>query len=132
MTNDAGPHPPSLSERDIRTVLVGAMLTLFLAALDQTIVATALASIAADLGDVALMSWVVTAYLLTSTCSTAIMGKLSDLEGRRRMLLGCIVVFLAGSVLCALSRSMTALIAARALQGAGGAALSALDGPERA
>ncbi len=114
---------PTLSERDVRMVVIGAMLTLFLAALDQTIVATALASIASDLGDVALMSWVVTAYLLTSTCSTPIVGKLSDLKGRRRILSACILVFLAGTILCALAPSMPALIAARALQGVGGGGL---------
>jgi MFS family permease len=119
----ASPAPPQLSERDIRVVIAGAMLALFLAALDQTIVATALASIAADLGDVALISWVVTAYLLAATCATPIIGKLSDLEGRRRVLLGCIPVFLIGSALCALAPSMPALIAARALQGIGGGGL---------
>ncbi|MBI1778276.1 MAG: MFS transporter [Proteobacteria bacterium] len=119
----AAPHPPSLTERDVRLVIIGAMLTLFLAALDQTIVATALASIAADLGDVALMSWVVTAYLLTATCTTPIVGKLSDLQGRRRILSICVLAFVVSSALCALAPTMPMLIAARALQGVGGGGL---------
>src|SRR5258708_2985535 len=114
---------PTLSERDVAMVVIGAMLALFLGGLDQSIVATGLASIASDLGDVALMSWVVTAYLLTSTCSTPIVGKLSDLKGRRRILSACILVFLAGTILCALAPSMPALIAARALQGVGAGGL---------
>jgi EmrB/QacA subfamily drug resistance transporter len=99
------------------------MISLFLAALDQTIVATALPSISSDLGDVHLMSWIVTSYLLTSTAGTPILGKLSDVHGRRPIMRLCILVFLAGSVLCALSQSMMMLILARALQGFGGGGL---------
>ncbi|HVI89983.1 MAG TPA: MDR family MFS transporter [Dongiaceae bacterium] len=112
-----------LSHRETRLVVIGAMISLFLAALDQTIVATALPSISGDLGDVHLMSWIVTAYLLTSTAATPILGKMSDLHGRRPVMRGCIIIFLAGSVLCALSKSMLVLILARALQGFGGGGL---------
>ena len=82
--------PISLTPSEIRVIVIGAMLALFLAALDQTIVATALPPIANDLGDFALISWVVTAYLLTSTCATPIVGKLSDLYGRRQVLRVCL------------------------------------------
>lgn len=112
-----------LAPSEIRVVIAGAMLAMFLSALDQTIVATALPPIASDLGDFALISWVITAYLLTSTCVTPIVGKLSDLYGRRQMLTVCLVVFMTGSALCALASGMIALILARALQGLGGGGL---------
>jgi len=113
----------SLVPSEVRVIVIGAMLALFLAALDQTIVATALPPIARDLGDFVLISWVVTAYLLTSTCVTPIVGKLSDLYGRRRSLRVCLVIFISGSILCALAPDMFALIVARALQGIGGGGL---------
>jgi MFS family permease len=112
-----------LTEPEVRAAIAGAMTMMFLAALETTIVSTALPSIAADLGDVHLLSWVVTGYLLSSTCITPIAGKLGDLYGRRRMLHGALAVFLIGSVLCALSTSMLALSLSRALQGIGGGAL---------
>ncbi len=112
-----------LTEPEVRAAIAGAMTMMFLAALETTIVSTALPSIAADLGDVHLLSWVVTAYLLTSTCITPIAGKLGDLYGRRRLLHVALAVFLIGSVLCALSTSMLGLALARALQGIGGGAL---------
>ncbi len=116
----------SLTPSEVRIVIVGVMLAMFLAALDQTIVAIALPPIARDLGDFALISWVITAYLLTSTCVTPIVGKLSDLYGRRRLLAACLIVFMAGSAYCALAPSMLALILARALQGLGGGGLITL------
>jgi EmrB/QacA subfamily drug resistance transporter len=116
----------TLSQSEIRTVIIGAMLAMFLSALDQTIVATALPPIARDLGDFALISWVITSYLLTSTCITPIVGKLSDLYGRRRILAMCLVGFMVGSACCALAPTMVALILARALQGLGGGGLIAL------
>jgi len=112
-----------LTEPEVRAAIAGAMTMMFLAALETTIVSTALPTIAADLGDVHLLSWVVTAYLLTSTCSTPIAGKLGDLYGRRRILHVALAVFLIASVLCALSTSMIELALARALQGLGGGAL---------
>jgi EmrB/QacA subfamily drug resistance transporter len=116
----------NLAPSEVRIIVAGAMLAMFLSALDQTIVATALPPIARDLGDFALISWVITAYLLTSTCVTPIVGKLSDLYGRRRLLTICLVVFMAGSALCALAPSMVALILARGLQGLGGGGLITL------
>jgi EmrB/QacA subfamily drug resistance transporter len=116
----------TLAPSDVRIIIAGAMLAMFLSALDQTIVATALPPIARDLGDFALISWVITAYLLTSTCVTPIVGKLSDLYGRRRLLTICLVAFMAGSALCALAPSMVALILARGLQGLGGGGLITL------
>jgi EmrB/QacA subfamily drug resistance transporter len=113
----------SLAPAETRLIVIGAMLALFLSALDQTIVATALPPIAKDLGDFALISWVVTAYLLTSTCATPIAGKLSDLYGRRRVLQGCLLLFMLGSTLCALAPGMIPLILARGLQGLGGGGL---------
>ncbi len=119
----AQPSQPALSQKDKNAVIWGAMLALFLSALDQTIVATALPSIAADLGDFQLIAWVVTAYLLTSTAATPVLGKLSDLYGRRAIIHLCLAIFLVGSVLCSLSQSMLMLILARALQGVGGGGL---------
>src|SRR5262245_352805 len=113
------------SKREIRVIIGGVMLAMLLASLDQTVVATALATIASELGDVALISWIVTSYLLSSTCVTPIAGKMSDLYGRRVVLLWGLGAFLAGSVACALSSSMLLLIAARVLQGLGGGTLIA-------
>jgi EmrB/QacA subfamily drug resistance transporter len=113
----------SLTEPEVRATIIGAMTMMFLAALETTIVSTALPSIAADLGDVHLLSWIITAHLLSSTCITPIAGKMGDLYGRRRMLHVALAVFLAGSVLCALATSMLGLALARALQGIGGGAL---------
>src|SRR5258708_35246632 len=96
------------------------MLAMFLFALDQTIVGPALPPIARELGDFALISWIVTAYLLTSTCATPILGKLCDLHGRRWILAGCLVGFMASSPPCALGPAMLTLIVARGLQGIGG------------
>lgn len=112
-----------LTPSDIRTIIAGALLGIFLSALEQTIVATALPSIAADLGGFTLISWVVTAYLLTSVCVTPIFGKLSDVYGRRRMMTLSLGIFLAGSALCALAPDMATLILARAVQGVGGGGL---------
>lgn len=114
---------PALTVKQKNVVVAGAMLALFLAALEQTIVATALPSIAGDLGDFHLLAWIVTAYLLTSTAATPVLGKLSDLYGRRLVTHLCLAVFVVGSVLCALADSMLLLILARALQGVGGGGL---------
>ena len=86
-----------LTPSEVSQIIIGAMLAMFLSALDQTIVATALPPIARDLGDFALISWVITAYLLTSTCVTPIVGKLSDLYGRRLVLRICLLAFIVGS-----------------------------------
>jgi EmrB/QacA subfamily drug resistance transporter len=115
-----------LSQRQLRIVFGGLMLGMLLAALDQTIVATALPTIVGDLGGLNHLSWVVTAYLLTSTAVTPLWGKLSDLYGRRGTFQAAIAIFLAGSMLSGLSQNMGELIAFRALQGLGGGGLMAL------
>ena len=106
--------------------MFGIMLAMFLGALDQTIVATALPTIGRALHDVDDLPWVVTAYLLTSTAVTPLYGKLSDIHGRRAMLLVSIALFLLGSFACAVAPSMLALILARGLQGIGGGGLISL------
>ena len=115
-----------LNHRQIMLVMVGLMSGLFLAALDQSIVGVALPTIVSDLGGLDHLSWVVTAYLLASTASTPLWGKISDLRGRRPMFQAAIVVFLAGSLAAGLSGSMAQLISARALQGLGAGGLMAL------
>src|SRR5262252_147593 len=109
-----------------RRIVVGVLLTMLLAALDQVMVATALPSIAANLGDIDNLSWVVTANLLCATAATPLYGKLSDIHGRRTMMLIAIGIYAAGSLACALAPSMLALIFARGLQGLGGGGLMPL------
>jgi EmrB/QacA subfamily drug resistance transporter len=116
----APPPPAPLDHAAIRAIMFGILLAMFLSALEQTIVAPALPTIGRTLGNVENLSWVVTAYLLATTAMTPLFGKLSDIYGRRRMMLIAIVVFLAGSAACALAPNMPALIAARVLQGIGG------------
>ncbi|MEW6257501.1 MAG: MDR family MFS transporter [Pseudomonadota bacterium] len=118
--------PASFSHGEILSVVFGLMLAMFLAALDQTIVATALPTIGEDLGDVEHLAWIVTAYLLASTTVTPLYGKLSDIHGRGVVLLVAIALFSLGSILCALSPDMLTLILARALQGLGGGGLISL------
>src|SRR5271154_1752176 len=113
-------------EHDSRGVLVvftGLMLVMLMAALDQTIVATALPTIVGDFGGLNHISWVVTAYLLAQTAVTPLYGKLGDMYGRKVVLQAGLIVFLIGSALCGLSRSLDELIAFRALQGLGGGGL---------
>src|SRR6266567_187459 len=102
------------------------MLAILLAALDQTIVSTALPTIVSDLGGLNHLSWVVTAYMLATTASTPLWGKLGDQYGRKPLFLASIVIFLIGSALCGLSANMMELIAFRALQGLGGGGLMVL------
>jgi EmrB/QacA subfamily drug resistance transporter len=115
-----------LSHRQILVVLGGVMAGMFLAALDQSIVGTALPRIVSDLGGLEHLSWVVTAYLLTSTASTPLWGKISDLYGRRPMFQTAIVVFLVGSLVAGAAGSMALLIGGRAVQGLGAGGLIAL------
>jgi EmrB/QacA subfamily drug resistance transporter len=107
----------------IRLVFTALMLVLLLASLDQTIVSTALPTIVGDLGGIQHLSWVVTAYLLTSTVSSPLYGKLGDLYGRKLVLQTAIVIFLVGSALCGVAQGMGELIAFRALQGLGAGGL---------
>jgi EmrB/QacA subfamily drug resistance transporter len=115
--------PRGVSHDKILVIFGGLLLVMLLAALDSTIVATALPTIVNELGGLAHLSWVVTAYLLAQTIVTPIYGKLGDLYGRKRVLQVAIVVFLIGSALCGLSQSMTHLILFRAIQGLGGGGL---------
>ena len=117
---------PPLAHAEIRTIVLGILLAMFLGALDQTIIATALPTIGRELSDVENLSWVVTAYLLTATAATPLYGKLSDIHGRRAMLLVAIAIFVLASVLCAVAPNMTVLIVGRALQGLGGGGLLSL------
>src|SRR5215469_3941333 len=119
-------EPKRLTHPEIRAIVVGIMLAMFLGALDQTIVATALPTIGRHFGELEQLSWVVTAYLLTGTAVTPLYGKLADIHGRRVMMLTAIGIFVVGSVACALAPSMTALVLARAFQGLGGGGLMAL------
>jgi EmrB/QacA subfamily drug resistance transporter len=113
------PRPP-LTQREVRTILMSLLLTMFLAALDQTIVATALPTIGRQFGDVTNLSWVITAYLLASTAVAPVFGSLSDIYGRRAMIITALSLFIAGSILCAVAPNMPVLILARGLQGLGG------------
>ena len=115
------------SQREILVAFGAIMLATLLSALDQTIVATALPQIAADLHGFGDLSWVVTAYLLSTTVTVPLYGKLSDLYGRRRLFVVSISIFLAGSALCGFSQSMGQLIAFRALQGIGAGGLIPLS-----
>jgi EmrB/QacA subfamily drug resistance transporter len=119
--------PEERSHREILIVFSGLMAAMLLAALDQTIVATALPHIVGDLHGLGHLSWVVTAYLLTSTAMTPLYGKLSDLYGRKRLFQLAILIFLTGSALCGLSQNMTELILFRGLQGVGAGGLLALS-----
>jgi EmrB/QacA subfamily drug resistance transporter len=115
-----------MSHRQIVFVFFGLGLGMLLAALDQTIIATALPTIVGDLGGLDHLSWVITAYLLTSTASTPLYGKIADLYGRKQVFQASIIIFLVGSVLSGLSQNMGQLIAFRALQGLGAGGLLTL------
>ncbi|MET7395655.1 MDR family MFS transporter [Dactylosporangium sp. NPDC005572] len=120
------PARPNLAHKQIMLLMGGLMTGMLLAALDQTIVGTALPTIVGDLGGLDHYSWVVTAYLLASTASTPLYGKISDLYGRRPVLLFAISTFLLGSLLAGLSQDMTQLIITRAVQGIGAGGLMTL------
>jgi EmrB/QacA subfamily drug resistance transporter len=116
----------TLTPRQVVTVMVGLMLGMFLASLDQTIVSTSIYTIANDLDGLSLQAWATTAYLITSTVSTPLYGKLSDIFGRRPLYLTAIVIFLAGSLYAGSVHSMTELAIARGIQGLGAGGLLAL------
>src|SRR5262249_4453939 len=126
MRDPLTPPPDYLDHASARRIIVGVLLTMLLAALAQVLVRTGLPTIAANLGDIDNMSWVVTANLLCATAATPLYGKLSDIHGRRTMMLIAIGIYAAGSLACALAPSMLALIFARALQGLGGGGLMPL------
>jgi EmrB/QacA subfamily drug resistance transporter len=116
-------NPAPLNQQQVRIVMSGLLLVLLLAALDSTIVATALPTIVGEMGGLTHLSWVVTAYLLAQTIVTPLYGKLGDLYGRKKVVQVAIVIFLIGSALCGLARSMTQLVTFRAIQGLGGGGL---------
>jgi EmrB/QacA subfamily drug resistance transporter len=119
---EAGVRPKG----DLVIIYAALMLAILLAALDQTIVSTALPTIVGDLGGLSHLSWVVTSYLLATTASAPLWGKLGDSYGRKTLFQAAIVIFLIGSALCGLSRNMVELISFRALQGLGGGGLMVL------
>ena len=125
-TSPAPAEPRPLTHPEIRAIVLGIMLAMFLGALDQTIVATALPTIGRHFNNLGDLAWVVTAYLLTATAVTPLYGKLSDIHGRRALMLAAIVIFVAGSLICAMAPSMTVLVLGRAVQGLGGGGLMAL------
>ncbi|WP_330238627.1 MDR family MFS transporter [Streptomyces sp. NBC_00525] len=131
MAQQLSPQAPAPgADRSTRSVLVaiGALLLgMLLAALDQTIVSTALPTIVSDLGGLEHLSWVVTAYLLASTAATPLWGKLGDQYGRKKLFQTAIVIFLIGSALCGIAQNMPQLIGFRALQGLGGGGLMVLS-----
>ncbi|HET7188460.1 MAG TPA: MFS transporter, partial [Gemmatimonadaceae bacterium] len=122
ITTQAAPAP--LDHRKVLVAFSGLLLVMLLAALDSTIVSTALPTIVGELGGLEHLAWVVTAYLLAQTVVTPVYGKLGDLYGRKIVLQSAIVIFLAGSALCGLSTNMTQLIVFRAIQGLGGGGLN--------
>ncbi|MDH6194253.1 EmrB/QacA subfamily drug resistance transporter [Mycobacterium frederiksbergense] len=122
-TTDQQPREALLSPRRRNLVFLAVLLGMLLASLNQTIVATALPTVVADLGGAGRQSWVVTSYLLASTIVTAVVGKIGDIFGRKAVYQTAVVCFLAGSVLSGLSGSMATLVASRALQGIGGGAI---------
>lgn len=120
----AGPaQPPVLDKRRRNVVFVTIMLGMLLAALDQTIVGTALPTIVSDLGGAEHMSWVVTAYLLAETVATVLVGKFGDLFGRKVVFQASAIIFITGSFLCGLASNMTLLIVWRGVQGIGAGGL---------
>jgi EmrB/QacA subfamily drug resistance transporter len=123
VNGQGGPGGQFLAHREVMIVLPGLLLAILLAMLDQLIVSTALPRIVGDLGGVAHLSWVVTAYILTSLIVTPFYGKLGDMYGRKRFFIVAIVIFLAGSALSGLSQSMAELITFRAIQGLGAGGL---------
>src|SRR4051795_6639126 len=117
------PIEPPAERRSILLVVSGLMLVMLLASLDQTIVSTALPTIVGELGGLQHLSWVVTAYLLASTVTSPLYGKVGDLYGRKIVLQVAIVIFLIGSMLCGIAQNMPELIVFRALQGLGAGGL---------
>jgi EmrB/QacA subfamily drug resistance transporter len=119
---DSSPAAP-LDHAAIRRIIAGIMLAMFLSALEQTIVAPALPAIGKSLANIDDLSWVVTAYLLAATATTPLFGKLSDIHGRRAIILLAIIIFIAGSLACALAPTIWVLVLGRCLQGIGGGGL---------
>jgi EmrB/QacA subfamily drug resistance transporter len=118
--------PAPLDDRRKRQIIVGVLVAMLLAALDQTIVAPAMTTIGQSLGHAEYLPWVVSAYLVTATAVTPLYGKLADIHGRHAVIVAAVSIFMAASVVCALAPNLPILIAGRALQGLGGGGLIAL------
>ena len=118
--------PQIVPHEQRRDIVIGVLVAMMLAALDQTIVAPALPTIGASLGDADFLSWIISVYLLTGTAVTPLYGKLSDIHGRRPAVTLALAVFTIGSIICALAPSMPVIIFGRAVQGLGGGGLVAL------
>src|ERR1700760_1886446 len=128
VTSEAAADAPNRPHPNLfLTVFPSIMLPMFLAAVDQTIVATALPVIAGSLGDVERVSWIVVSYLVANTIAAPVYGRLGDALGRRMMMFVAIAVFVVASMLCAISTSILMLTAARLLQGVGGGGLMTLS-----
>jgi EmrB/QacA subfamily drug resistance transporter len=119
-------HQPPLSEREKNVIIAGVLLSMLLAALDQTIVAPAMPTMAAALGNAEYLPWIVTGYLLTATAVSPLYGKISDVCGRRPTIFAAVLIFIAGSIISAMAPNMLVLVAGRAVQGLGGGGLFAL------
>ena len=127
MNDMSSPSPPvAVSDADRLRIIIGVLIAMLLAALDQTIVAPAIPTMGASLGGSQYLSWIVSAYFLTATATTPLYGKIADIYGRRPTLFVAIAIFVAGSVVCALAPNMVTLILGRAVQGLGGGGLMAL------
>ena len=124
---DAAAAKPPLTHKDLRLVVWGVLLPLFMGSIDQTILASALPTIGRDFGDVHNLPWLITIYLLASTAGMPLYGKLADIHGRAFTLRIAIVAHMAGSLICALAPDMFVLILGRAIQGIGGAGLSGVS-----
>src|SRR3954463_16005412 len=118
--------PSSFTHRQVVVILAGLMSGMFLAALDQTIVSTAIRTIADDLNGLSIQAWATTAYLITSTIVTPLYGKLSDIYGRKKWFVTAITIFVLGSVLCSFATSIPMLAVFRAVQGLGAGGLFSL------
>ncbi|HEX4905465.1 MAG TPA: MFS transporter, partial [Acidimicrobiales bacterium] len=116
-----------MNQRELNVVMGAIAMTLFLSALDQTIVSTALPTMVGELGGLDQYSWVVTSYMLTSTIGVPLFGKISDLIGRKVVLQSAVLMFLAGSVLAGAAQDMLQLIITRGLQGIGGGGIMAMS-----
>ena len=126
MADTADEDIPTYTHQQILRVITGIMLCILLASLDQTVIIPAVPAMAADLNAFGHLAWIVTAYLLTSTAATPILGKLSDIWGRRALLIPSLALFILASLACGLAQSLPQLIVARAVQGIGGAGLMSM------
>jgi EmrB/QacA subfamily drug resistance transporter len=124
----AAPAPTAspLTHRESQQIVWGILLPVFMGSLDSTILASALPTIGRDLGDVHLLPWLITAYLIASTAVTPLYGKISDIHGRRRTVMAALVIYMAGSLICALAPNLLVLIFGRVVHGLGGGALTSM------